>query len=69
MLILTRRIGESINIDDNIVVTVLGITGLQTRIGVQAPKDILVHRNEIYARIQEEKLKQKQELEQAEENK
>ena len=61
MLILTRRIRESINIADDIVVTVLGISGHQVRIGVKAPKDISIHRSEVYERIQKEKLKQEQE--------
>lgn len=54
MLILTRRIGESLMIGDNVNVTVLGIRGNQVRIGVNAPKDVAVHREEIYDKIQHE---------------
>jgi carbon storage regulator len=52
MLILTRRVGESLKIGADITVTVLGVKGVQVRIGVDAPKDVTVHREEIYERIQ-----------------
>ncbi len=55
MLILTRRIGESVVIGDDINITVLGVKGNQVRLGVNAPKDVAVHREEIYQRIQFEK--------------
>jgi carbon storage regulator len=55
MLILTRRIGESIIIGDNVVITVLGVKGSQIRLGIDAPREISVHREEIYQRILEEK--------------
>lgn len=55
MLILTRRTGETIMIGDNIKITMLGIKGNQARIGIDAPKDVAVHREEVYYRIQETK--------------
>lgn len=54
MLILTRRVGETLVIGDDVTVTVLGIKGNQVRIGVNAPKNVSVHREEIYMRIKQE---------------
>ena len=54
MLILTRRVGETLMVGDEVSVTVLGVKGNQVRIGINAPKDVSVHREEIYLRIQKE---------------
>lgn len=54
MLILTRRVGETLMVGDDVTVTVLGVKGNQVRIGVNAPKNVAVHREEIYERIQKE---------------
>lgn len=58
MLVLTRKL-ESIRIGPGVVVTVLGVNGLQVRLGVEAPKEVSVHREEVYARIQHEQRKAK----------
>ena len=54
MLILTRRVGETLMIGDSVTVTVLGVKGNQVRVGITAPKDVAVHREEIYQRIKRE---------------
>jgi carbon storage regulator len=59
MLILTRRIGESVMIGDEITVTVVDVKGNQIRLGIQAPKAIPVHREEVYVRLNEEKARQR----------
>jgi carbon storage regulator len=61
MLILTRRVGETLVIGDDVNITVLGVKGNQVRLGINAPKDVSVHRVEIYERIQKEKEEQDQE--------
>lgn len=55
MLILTRKVGEALMVGDDVNITVLGVKGNQVRIGVNAPKEVAVHREEIYQRIQKEK--------------
>jgi len=54
MLILTRRVGETLMVGDEVTVTVLGVKGNQVRLGVNAPRDVAVHREEIYERIRKE---------------
>ena len=68
MLILTRRVGETVVIGDNINITVLGIKGNQVRVGIAAPKNVSVHREEIYQKIQFENAKGNQSGEDTEEN-
>ena len=55
MLILTRKVGETLMIDDNVTVSILGVKGNQVRVGINAPKEVAVHREEIYLRIQAER--------------
>ena len=57
MLVLTRRLGESINIGDNIKITVVDIDGKQVKIGIEAPRDVAIFREEVYERIKQENLK------------
>jgi carbon storage regulator len=54
MLILTRRVGETVIIGDNVTVAIVGVKGSQVRVGINAPKDVVVHRKEIYERIRHE---------------
>ncbi len=56
MLILTRKTGETLMVGDEITLTVLGVRGNQVRIGINAPRDVAVHREEIYEKIKQEKL-------------
>jgi carbon storage regulator len=58
LLVLTRRIGETVMIGNDVTVTVLSVKGNQVRVGVNAPKDVPVHREEIYERVQREKAEQ-----------
>ena len=60
MLILTRRVGETVMIGDDVTITVLGVKGNQTRVGIDAPKSVAVHREEIYERIKREQALQQQ---------
>jgi carbon storage regulator len=55
MLILTRRVGESIKVGQDITVTVLGVKGMQVRVGIDAPKNVAVHREEVAERIKHER--------------
>lgn len=54
MLILTRRIGESVRIGDDVSVTIMGINGAQVRVGIAAPRDVAVHREEVYERLKQD---------------
>jgi carbon storage regulator len=58
MLILSRKMGESIHVGDSVILTVLGVARGQVKIGIEAPKELSVHREEIYQRIQDEKLRE-----------
>jgi len=59
MLILTRKVGETVVIGDNVTVAIIGVKGSQIRIGINAPKDVTVHREEIYERIRREQLSER----------
>jgi carbon storage regulator len=59
MLILTRRVGETLMIGDEITVTIVGVNANQIRLGIEAPKEIPVHREEVYVRLQEENARQR----------
>jgi carbon storage regulator len=59
MLILTRKVGEALMVGEEVTVTVMGVKGNQVRIGINAPKDVEVHREEIYERVQAEKAETK----------
>lgn len=64
MLVLTRKVGETLMIGDDVTVNVLGVKGNQIKIGIEAPKEVAVHRKEIYLRIQAEREDQKNDAEQ-----
>jgi carbon storage regulator len=66
MLILTRRVGETVMIGDDVTITVLGVKGNQVRVGINAPKSVAVHREEIYERIKREQQSDGQEQPKAE---
>ena len=66
MLILTRRVGETVMIGDDVTITVLGVKGNQVRVGINAPKSVAVHREEIYERIKREQQADQQEKPKAE---